>query len=32
LRKPKKSLLPENLKFGKLPIEPLPISGEYKII
>ena len=32
LRKPKKSLLPENLKFGKLPIEPLAISGEYKII
>ncbi len=32
LRKPKKSLLPENLKFGKLPIDPLPISGEYKIL
>ena len=32
LRKPKKSLLPENLKFGKLPIEPLAISGEYKIL
>ncbi len=32
LRKPQKSLLPENLKFGKLPIEPLPISGEYKIL
>ena len=32
LRKPRKSLLPENLKFGKLPIDPLPISGEYRIL
>ena len=32
LRKPQKSLLPERLEFGKLPIDPLPVSGEYKII
>ena len=32
LRKPKKSLLPQNLQFGKLPIDPLPIAGEYKIL
>ena len=32
LRKPKKSLLPPNLKFGKLPIAPLPIAGKYRIL
>lgn len=32
LRRPQKSLMPQNLEFGKLPIDPLPISGQYRIL